>query len=71
MNTTILIAACAILLTAIMGIATSSIAIECYNKNPDFKNEKQSNWVYTIVNLVSNILMILVAMVCMYLGASQ
>ena len=70
MNTTTLLAACSILLTAIMGIATSSIAVECYDKHEDFKTEKETNYTYTIVNLVSNILMIVISIICLYLGVT-
>lgn len=70
MNFNIIMAACAILLTAILGIATSAIAVECYNQNAAFKEEKKSNWIYTITNLICNILMVLVAFLCMYLGAT-
>lgn len=70
MNINIIMAACAILLTAILGIATSAIAIECYNQNAAFKEEKRSNWIYTITNLTCNILMVFVAFTCMYLGAT-
>lgn len=71
MNFTIIGAACLLLITAVIGIATAAIAIECYNFNEEFKTEKRNNWIYTIANLVCNILMVLLAFFCMYLGTSE
>lgn len=68
MNITIIGAACLLLITAILGIATAAIAIECYRLNEDLIKEKRNNWIYTISNLVCNILMVLLAFFCIYLG---
>jgi len=70
MNTTIIVAACLLLLTAILGIATAAISIECYRIS-DLQTEKRNNWIYTISNLVCNILMVLLAFFCMYLGVTN
>ncbi len=49
-----------VLLTiGILSVATSSIAIECYNKNAEIKKEKQHSFNFVIVTLVSGILTIL------------
>ena len=71
MNTTIIGAACLLLLTAVLGITTAAIAIECYRQNEELITEKRSNWIYTIANLVCNILMVLLAFFCMYLGVTN
>jgi prolipoprotein diacylglyceryltransferase len=71
MNFTILGAACLLLVTAVLGIATAAIAIECYRLNENLITEKRNNWIYTISNLVCNILMVLLAFFCMYLGVTN
>lgn len=71
MNLTIIGAAFLLLLTAVLGIATAAIAIECYRLNEDLITEKRNNWIYTISNLVCNILMVLLAFFCMYLGVTD
>jgi divalent metal cation (Fe/Co/Zn/Cd) transporter len=71
MNITIIGAACLLLVTAILGIATAAIAIECYRLNDSLQTEKRNNWIYIISNLVCNILMILLAFYCIYLGFSN
>lgn len=71
MNVTIIGAACLLLITAILGIATAAIAVECYRLNDYLQTEKRNNWIYIISNLVCNILMVLLAFFCMYLGFSN
>jgi len=71
MNLTIIGAACLLLLTAVLGITTAAIAIECYRQNDYLITEKRNNWIYTIANLVCNILMVILAFICMYLGVSN
>jgi hypothetical protein len=68
MNTNLLAIALSVLVTAVLAIATSSIATECYDKNPELKTEKKDNYNYIIVTLVMNILMILVAFYSLYLS---
>ena len=41
-----------ILLAAVFVVAANSIALECYDKNPDFKASKQSNYSFSIMNIV-------------------
>ena len=54
-----------ILIFCVFSIATSSIAIECYQKS-DLKNKKPGNWIFIISNLVASILFSLLAMRSMY-----
>lgn len=54
-----ILAAISMIVVAIFTIATSSIAIECYNKNESFSQEKTTNKNFVIVTLVIAILAIL------------
>jgi hypothetical protein len=54
-----------ILIFCVFSIATSSIAIECYQTS-DLRNKKQGNWIFIITNLVAAILFSLLAMRSMY-----
>ncbi len=49
------------MLAGTFSIATSAIAIECYNKDEKFKQEKQTNFAFVITNLGSAILAVLIA----------
>jgi hypothetical protein len=60
--------AIAIVIAAILGIATSSIASECFNKHESYKTEKKSNFDFVVINLVCNILMLLLGFICTYLA---
>lgn len=71
MNAKMLMIACATFISAIFGIAASSIATECFNKNESYKTEKKSNYDFIIFNLVCNIIMVLLGAGCMYLGATS
>jgi len=71
MNTKILMIALATFISAIFGIAASSIATECFNKHESFKKEKESNYNFIIVNLVCNIIMLLVGVGCIYVGVTS
>jgi hypothetical protein len=55
------------IVVGIFTIATSSIAIECYNKNADFKATKKSNFNFVIATLVMGILSVLSAFVIIFL----
>jgi TRAP-type C4-dicarboxylate transport system permease small subunit len=68
MNTKIISTACFLLITAILLVATTSIATECYNENTSFKDKKKDNFTFLIVTLVSAILMILSALSIIFLG---
>jgi hypothetical protein len=57
------------LISAILTIATSSIAIECYNIC-GLKETKYTNWVFVICNLVFGILLLLVSFPLLYSGIS-
>lgn len=63
--------ALAIVVAAVFGIATSSIATECFNKNESFKNEKKDNFNFVVVNLVCNIVMLLLGFGCIYISATS
>ena len=63
--------AIAIVVAAIFGIATSSIATECFNKNESFKNEKKDNFNFVVINLVCNIVMLLLGFGCIYMAATS
>jgi hypothetical protein len=66
MNVQILLTSIAIIIATAFGIATSSIGIECYNKNEELKKDKFRNFDFIIANLVCNILMVLIAFSLMY-----
>ena len=73
MNIRTLIMALAITIAAIFGIAVSSIATECYNSEKpgkELKKEKESNFNFIVINLVCNILMLILGMICVYIGAT-
>lgn len=72
MNTRMLSTAVAIVFAAIFGIATTSIAIECYNsQNAKIKEEKPSNFNFVVFNLVCNILMLILGFVCIYMASQS
>jgi hypothetical protein len=66
MNGYLFIAAFSMLLGGIFSIATSSIAIECYNKNETIKKEKENNFNFLISNLVCAILLVIVGCLSIY-----
>ena len=68
MNTTLLFTAIALLILGIFSIAASSIGTECYNKHESYKTEKKSNFDFLVVNLVSAIVMVLLAFVSIYMS---
>lgn len=70
-NIKMIMTAVAIVVAAIFGIATSSIATECFNKNESYKAEKKDNFNFVVVNLVCNIVMLLLGFGCIYLGATS
>lgn len=53
--------ASSIFILGILGIAVSSIATECYDKNPTFKTEKKDNYGYVIAMIVINIIVLFLA----------
>lgn len=67
-NTQILLTAIIFLIAGILGIATSSIATECYDKNPAYKDSKRDNYNFVIVNLVCNIFLLLLSLYSLYIG---
>lgn len=67
-DTKLLTTAIVFLVAGILGVATSSIATECYDKNPTYKESKRDNYAYIIVNLVCNIFLLLLSMYSLYLS---
>lgn len=66
MNLTNFAIAFFILITCVLSITTSSIAIECYRQNPNMQKEKTGNWIFIIVNLVFSVIFTLLSMRSMY-----
>jgi hypothetical protein len=60
-----------ILLAAVSIIAANSIAVECYDKNPDFKASKQSNYGFSIMNIVFAVVFALLAVYSMIIAWRQ
>lgn len=57
-----------LLIIGIFSTATSSIAIQCSNSNPEFKVEHPSNFNFIVVNLVSAVSGILIAIIGIFLS---
>ncbi len=55
-----------ILTFATLSIATSAIAIECYNKSSDLRKNKAGNFYFVITNTVCSSLLVLVCLKSMY-----
>ena len=68
MNFQLILMACCILSVAVMSIASTSIAQECYDKNSSFADTKKTNKSYLIYMLVAGILCVIVSFGGMYLG---
>jgi len=62
---------CLLMSTATFLIAASSIGIEAYNKNVDFKKSKKTNFNFLIFLLVCAILCILMSFGGMYMGTQS
>lgn len=60
-----------LLITGIMSVATTSMAIECYNKYSDFKRSKGDNFNFLVVNLISAIFMIIMSFAMFFILRSQ
>lgn len=71
MNTQMFLTAISLLLVGILSIATSSIAIECYNTNESMKTDKKDNYNFVIVNLTFAIIMVLVSFASAYFAVQQ
>jgi hypothetical protein len=74
MEMKMMITALALLIGGIFSIATSSIGIQCYNsdqKGTDQKGSSPNNFNFLVFNLVSAILMTLIAMASMYFAATM
>lgn len=75
MNSQMFLTAISLLLVGIFSIATSSIAIECYDYKEHatkaIKDAKKDNYTFVIVNLVFAILMVLVSFASAYFAFQQ
>ena len=60
-----------LLIAGIFSIATSSIGLQCSASCNDYKSAHSSNYTFLTVNLVSAILVALIAIVGIYLAATQ
>jgi len=67
-DTKLITTAMIFLVAGILGVATSSIATECYNTYPAYRDSKKDNYAYIIVNLVCNIFLLLLSLYSLYLG---
>jgi len=67
-DTKLITTAMIFLVAGILGVATSSIATDCFDKNPTYKDSKRDNYAYIIVNLVCNIFLLLLSMYSLYLS---
>lgn len=68
MNTKMFMTALALLIVGALSIATSSMAIDCYNADEKYKADKQTNFNFIIFNLVSAIIMTLIGFSSIYLA---
>jgi len=68
MNVNLFLVAISGIITAIFAMATSSLATNCFNVNEKYKEENKDSFNYIIVNLVSNILMILISIGSIYMS---
>lgn len=75
MNSQMFLTAISLLLVGILSIATSSIAIECYeykeHATKPIKDNKKDNYNFIIVNLVFAILMVIVSLASAYFAFQQ
>lgn len=66
MNWYLFIAAFSMFVGGILSIASSSIGTQCYNENPQIKEEKPDNFNFLVSNLVSAILLVILGCLSMY-----
>ena len=66
MKTGLLVASILVLVFAVFTTATSAIGAQCINSNAEYKTANGANYIYTVVNLVTAIVMILGSFVGMY-----
>jgi hypothetical protein len=69
MNIKILLAACCILSTAAMSLASTSIAKECYDKNQQFASNHTTNNNYLTYMIVMGVVCIITSFIMMYMGS--
>jgi hypothetical protein len=66
MNWLMFFATLFILLGGIFSISSTSIAIECYNKNKEHKEKNPSNFSFLIFNLIVAIIVVLITIILLY-----
>jgi hypothetical protein len=59
-----------LLIAGVFHIATTSIAIQCGNENPGYKEAHPSNSNFLISQIVCGILVVILASIGIYLGAT-
>jgi len=62
------VAACLILSTAVMTLASTSIGRECYDKNSSFADAHKDNGKYLLYMLIMGVLCVLISFYLVYLG---
>lgn len=67
----LLFAGISLLTLAVLTIAGTSIATECYNENKDFADKKKSNYNFLIINLASAVLVVILAIVSIYFAFTK
>ena len=60
-----------ILLAAIFMVAANSISLECYDKNPDFKESKLNNYHFSLMTIVSAVFLVMLALYSMIIAWNQ
>ena len=61
-------AACLVLSTAVMTLASTSIGRECYDKNSSFADTHKDNGNYLLYMLIMGVLCVLVSFYLIYMG---
>lgn len=60
-----------ILLAAVFVVAANSIALECYDKNPEFKASKPSNYNFSLMNIIFAVSLALLSVYSMFIAWKQ
>jgi ABC-type molybdate transport system permease subunit len=66
MNSTLLGFGVFLLLVGVIGIATSSIGINCYNSCSAEKQKSKNNFNFLVINLIASILLLLGSLAFLY-----
>ncbi len=60
-----------VLLGAAFMTAASSVAVKCFNDNPTYKEQKESNYIYTAVSVAIGVLIIIFSFYLMYKASGR